>query len=188
MIKKLRDFLTDLRFGVHEDTRAIRNLAIVVGLATVLIVAGLSFVIKGYPAMQRARTPTTYSKLQSSPAKGIEQLKSAMDEKRDVTLVLHRTGCDACENAQPTIARAFYQDKKQNWKHLYVMFDVAHLTHEQFQYLENNVPGVMVQANHIPTPLVANLKAANGVWKVKSQSNTDSRQHILATFSKAAKD
>lgn len=111
-------------------------------------------------AFQHKQAQNKYSSIGSSYAKGMKELNSLKD-KDDAILVLHRTGCQACKNAEPTITSTTHAVEKENKNSHIVVLDIVEMNASERESIAKLVPNVIMNG-HIPSPATVKLQKNDG--------------------------
>ncbi len=109
----------------------------------------------------------TYEAIDS--ADPVNQLAICKKNDAEVTLVFHRTGCQACKKAEPVIVSNVRKARKAGRE--IIVIDVAELSEHDLTEIQKEVPAAFIN-NHVPTPEVVELKPDEmGGWQVTDQSS-----------------
>lgn len=122
------------------------------GIAGIAILGGGA----GLVASQQTASADTYQHIQVSYATAMAELKDAKKQGQDVTLILHRTGCTACESVETLVASRVNKLEKNNPNHRYITIDLVKLNAEQTKTLADMMPSVTIDG-HIPSPAIVDL-------------------------------
>lgn len=127
----------------------------------------------------------SYDQIVDQNNNAIGKLNSALENNKDITLVLYRTGCQACEDSKDTIV-PYVQTLRQERTNVVVM-DLTKLSDYQINYLKQLVPDVLVFNNKLASPTVANLRVdSNGKrFKAIQYSNDGNLVHIRKVLARA---
>ncbi len=136
------------------------TLVIIVGIVAILSGIGLL----GYYGHWR----NTYAAIETHDFFG--QLAVSKKNDQDITILFHRTGCDACEKAEKRLVPAV-RNARANGKTVLVI-DVANLNTQDTNKLKAIMPSAF-NDNRIPTPQILKLKVgySGNEWEVQDQSS-----------------
>lgn len=173
---KFKKWAFDFLHSKTPEDQVIRKSSLFVAIGVFTIVIGIFLMITAQ------RMPKTYADISGSNQTELAKLNQAAKTNEPVTLILYRTGCGACNNAQSTIVENvhFYRLTRPDRK--FVILDLKRMTNKQVKELAATVPDVKTKRG-IPTPVVANLERSNKQWQAKQISMTDDKQDIKNVFS-----
>lgn len=89
--------------------------------------------------------------------------------KKEIYVVLLKTGCKDCEHAKPKLIPAIKRAKRQG-KHIYIV-DIAKLTNKEISTLKSQLKPVLYD-NKIATPTTAKICVDSSNIRVDSFDNT----------------
>lgn len=131
---------------------------------------GLILIIVSSVALYKMASPVNYESVSVPPDEALHQLDTA-DEK-DLTIVFYRSDCSACQRVEKELAKEIKAINDKGNRQIYVT-NLQDMTNEQLQYIQTNLPEIMVDGTKIPTPLVANLHVnSEGIINVLEKSDT----------------
>lgn len=168
-----------IRFSKSEQST---KSGIYAGIGVLLLIM---FSFSVFTGVRSIFASPTYASLDVSPKTTFTTLDDSQKVRKDVTLVLHRTGCRACISVEKPLSRELHVLRSNNPKRPYIVTDLAKMSSTQFQKLKKELPGILIYTDRVPTPLVANLHYSNGRWHVKQLSNTADKQKIQAVLDKS---
>lgn len=137
------------------------------GIAGVVILgSGTGLVVS-----QQTASANTYEHIQVSYATAMAELKDAKKQGQDVTLILHRTGCTACERVETLVSSRVNKLEKENPNHRYITIDLVKLNAKQTKALADMIPSVTIDGQ-IPSPAIVDLTLTsdNDQYTVSEQS------------------
>ena len=139
--------------------------------------AGVAILGSGTGLMlsQQNASANTYEHIQVSYATAMAELKDAKKQGQDVTLILHRTGCPACERVETLVSSRVNKLEKENRNHRYITIDLAKLNAKQTKELADMMPSVTIDG-HIPSPAIVDMTLSS-----------DSNQYVVSDQSVGAK-
>ncbi|MBS0936364.1 hypothetical protein [Lactiplantibacillus plantarum] len=175
-MEKIKRWAFDFWYSQTPEDRVIRKSSFYVTIGVFTIIVGIFFMITSH------RMPKTYADISGSNQTEIATLKQAAKTNEPVTLILRRTGCGACNNAQSTIVKNVYWHRLTRPNRKFVILDLKRMTNKQLMELAVAVPDVKTKRG-IPTPVVANLERSNQRWHAEQISMTDDKQAIKNVFS-----
>lgn len=148
---------------------------IFLGLLLFVGLAGCSFQTEKY----------SYDQIVDQSNNAMGKLNSALENNKDITLVLYRTGCQACEDSKDTIV-PYVQTLRQERTNV-VVIDLTKLSDYQINYLKQLVPDVLVFNNKLASPTVANLRVDSNRKRFKAiqYSNDGNLVHIRKVLARA---
>ena len=133
------------------------------------------------------RDTTTFAGNEMKPAEGMKLIRSDFTSQSEFTLILYRTNCPACHKAEKNLI-ANLNKSKTKAKHDYIVLDVEKLNSDQKNELIRLMPDITVRKNHIPTPLVANVKPTSYNKSVLLDvSKTDNEQNYVRVLKNSTK-
>lgn len=127
------------------------------GFIAGFILISLSFSVS---AFYHKQAQAKYSSIGSTYSKGMKELNS-LKNNDDAILVLHRTGCQACKNAEPTITSTTHAVEKENKNSHIVVLDIMDMNQSQREAIAKLVPNVIMNG-HIPSPATVKLEKTDG--------------------------
>lgn len=119
---------------------------------------------------------TTFAGNEYTPNQGMKMIRSNFTRQNSFTLILYRTHCPACKKVEKQFISDYSETKKQT-DHDYIVLDVEKLNSSQKNELTRLVPGITVKNNHIPTPLVANIKPTSYNKATITSISKDNNKH-----------
>lgn len=173
---KVKRWAFDFWHSQTTEDRVIRKSSLYVAIGVFIIVVGVFLMITAQ------QMPKTYYDISGSNQTELATLKQATKTSEPVTLILHRTGCGACNNAQSTIVKNVYWYRLTRPDRKFVILDLKRMTNKQLAELAAAVPDVKTKRG-IPTPVVANLERSGQRWHAEQISMSDDKQAIKNVFS-----
>lgn len=144
---------------------------ILYGMAGIIVLGGGT----GLIVSQQNASANTYEHIQVSYATAMAELKDAKKQGQDVTLILHRTGCTACESVETLVSSRVNKLEKENHNHRYITIDLVKLNTKQTKELADMIPSVTIDGQ-IPSPAIVDLTLSS-----------DSNQYVVSDQSVGAK-
>lgn len=152
-------------------------------IALSMIFATLCFMV-GFFFINQASVHNTYKSVEQPYKSAMATLNNKSDGKT-VTLVLHRTGCQACENAEKTIVTSIHTAQNKDKKRVFVVIDLKKLNAKQTKKVADLVPNVLINGK-IPTPVTTEITKEGNTWvpnnsKTVVGDNKSDIKHLITT-------
>lgn len=161
--------IIDYKFG-HSFEKNFFRAGLIGTFGIMLIIFGFFHI---YHSMNENNS---YSMVETPPKQVLTILNKRLDASDQTSLILFRNDCPACKKVETHLVKKVI-DLKEKGASQFVVIDLKKLSHNQLNELKEIIPGIVVDGNKIPTPLVANLKSDGTIFKIKNKStNTDIRR------------
>ena len=152
---------------------------------SVFVIGGVTVALLGggmvYNNHAEKASANTYESVQVSYKTGMQQFKKAQSNQEDVTLVLHRTGCKACESVKTFVSDRVQKLRADNPDTKYIVLDLTKLNKSQTDELKTLMPSVLINGE-IPSPAIVDMSQGVSGYIVTDKSlGTDKTtiKHVL---------
>jgi hypothetical protein len=154
-LQKMRDNMLYLYTTPDDVGRRTRRGAMYALAGTIAVAGGVTLATMPNSAPKA----DTYDSIQVSYKTAMSQLKDAKAQGQDVTLILHRTGCKACESVESLVSKRVHKlSEKENSDTKYITIDLTTLSESQTNELIKMIPSATMNGQ-IPSPEIVDLKA-----------------------------
>lgn len=151
--------------NIYENYKLFLNAGIIFWLGIFLIVFGIHW--------SKEPSQITYQSDEISTYEGLKKIENNINHNAPFTLVFYRPNCPACKSVEKKLMKSYWEAKNVSTTEHFVL-NANRLTEVQKQKLIKIIPSLVVQQDHIPTPLVVNVIPINKHAMVQDISTDNS--------------
>lgn len=169
-----------LRIFILKDQYANFSYLVRKGIIIGLCIMGIGLLTNNlFKTAPRGIINPKFSDISVVPKEGIKIIEKDKERDKEITLVLYRVDCKACGNVEKEVVREVgYLSSVKNANRDYIVMDIEKMTKDQFDYILQEFPQIVLYGNRIPSPLLANAKIKDKKWHVTEFSNSDDLEDI----------
>lgn len=138
-----------------------------------LLIALSLALLTGYFVFFANPTPSVYKNYDMTYSQGEKVRDKAVKNGETVFYVLHRTGCQDCEKAEPAIIKQV-NNLPKSYKARVIVYDLKKLSKNEQNKINTRFNSLLVMGNHMPTPTLI-VTDGNKAHDTISQSYSDTK-------------